>query len=192
MIDPAHPYGLEHVRKPHSGSEVRISAAASNSSDSMYHRIHLVLRRDAVAEILTSRFRKRVSGHALSIRSYYQPKKKMQSRNHQLYEILKYRKRKAFSHVMENLIGVFDKGIQRIISSYCDKGNRLFKNRNVLEILFPKVVNTPNGHLPRVFFFPCAERQEIGIVPAEKTCDKIACAPRVGPDSVPKFAFRDK
>src|SRR3989344_2687378 len=78
MIDSAHPYGLEHVRKPHSGSEVRISAAASNGSDSMYHRIHLVLRRDASLEILTSRFRKRVSGHALSIRSYYQPKEKKQ------------------------------------------------------------------------------------------------------------------
>ena len=57
---------LEHVQKPHSGSEVKISAAASNGSDSMYHRIHLVLRRDAVAEILTSRFRKRVSEHALA------------------------------------------------------------------------------------------------------------------------------
>ncbi|KKW21273.1 MAG: hypothetical protein UY61_C0010G0017 [Candidatus Adlerbacteria bacterium GW2011_GWC1_50_9] len=56
---------LEHVQKPHSGSEVKISAAASNGSDSMYHRIHLVLRRDASLEILTSRFRKRVSGHAL-------------------------------------------------------------------------------------------------------------------------------
>ena len=58
---------LEHVGKPHSCCEAGISAAAPNGSDSTYLKICLVLRRGASLEILASRFRKRVSQHALFV-----------------------------------------------------------------------------------------------------------------------------